>query len=234
MNNLLKKAKPRISVLTPTIRLKGLEIVRKSLEKQTFQDFEWLIGSSFDPKIKEAKWVKDNFKGGFWTFNRISSKMCKAAKGEVVVFWQDFIWGPRDALEKFYNNVKANDAAISGVGDQYCRLDDYGRPVGKIWDDPRKSSRCGILYECFPNDWEINFAAIKRIDLERAGWFVDEADFHGYGGDNVLLAKKLDEQGMRFFLDKTLESRTLRHGRERKDWDDNHLMHSRFWVDFLK
>jgi len=221
----------KVSVLTPTIRKEALGIVKHCLDFQIFKDFEWLIGSPFDPEIKEARWIVDDFKGGFWTFNRISTKLCKEARGEVIVFWQDSIWANPQALEKFYINVKATDGAISGTGDQYDKLDEYGKPYHKVWEDPRRSgiAKFGYFYECEPNDWEINFAAIEKENLEKVNYFVDRADFEGYGADNVMLADKLDLIGVRFYLDHENQSFTLRHERERKDWDSHYIMNTDFF-----
>ena len=221
----------KISVLTPTIRKEGLKIVAECLDFQYFRDFEWLIGSTFDSGLKQAKWVKDDFQGGFWTFNRISSKLCKEAKGEIIVFWQDFIWSSPEALRKFYENVKATDGAVSGIGDQYDKINEDGKPNHKVWDDPRRGGKIksGSFYECQPNDWEINFGAIEKSRLEKVNYFVDRADFIGYGADNVMLSEKLEREGAKFFLDHTNESLTLRHARERKDWDVHYIMNSDFF-----
>lgn len=190
-----------------------------------------MIGAKFDPGLKQAKWVKDEFTGGFWTFNRVSTKLCQEAKGEIIVFWQDFIWSGPEALRKFYENIKATGGAVSGVGDQYNKLDEDGKPINKVWDDPRRGGAIqnGGFYECQPNDWEINFGAIEKKKLEKVGYFVDRADMIGYGADNVMLAEKLERDGCRFFLDHTNQSFTLRHKRERKDWDQFYIMNSDFF-----
>lgn len=210
-----------ITVITPTIRPDALKLTQASLKRQTFRGFEWLIGSPFDPGM--GTWVKDDFTGGFWTFNRINTKLCKQAKGELIVSLQDSIWLPPDALSKLYTNWKATNGAISGIGDQYERLSPWGKPEVKVWTDPRRTDVHGSFYECNPVDWELNLGCVGREQLADAGYFVDEADMLGYGGDNVLLAQRLARRGVRFYLDQTLESFTLRHGRERSDWDANHL-----------
>jgi hypothetical protein len=214
----------RCSVITPSIRPEALAIVRDALDSQTFTDFEWLIGSPFDPQIPEAIWVQDNFEGGFWTLNRIMTKMCKQAKGEIIVFLQDNIWVNPDALERFITSWENKGGAITGVGDQYSHIGEYGKPFNKVWNDPRKTDKFGSFYEVNPDDWEINFACIGKNELEKVGYFVDEADFLGYGGDNVLLAEKLDKIGVKFFIDQTNESFSIKHGRERADWDENYIL----------
>jgi len=47
----------KISVITPTIREEGLPIVDKALNRQSFEDFEWLVGSPFPTEY--GKWVEE-------------------------------------------------------------------------------------------------------------------------------------------------------------------------------
>lgn len=216
-----------ITVITPTIRPEALKLTEASIKRQSFSDFEWLIGSPFDPGM--GTWVKDDFEGGYWTFNRINTKLCKQAKGKLIVSLQDSIWVPPDTLHKLYTNWKATNGAISGIGDQYSRLSPYGKPEVKVWTDPRRTDKYGSFYECDPSDWELNLGCVGAKQLEMAGYFDDEADFQGFGGDNVLLAKRLADSGVKFYLDQTLESYTLRHGREHKEWDTHHLMKTDYY-----
>jgi len=212
-----------ISVITPTIRKEGLEIVRKSLAKQTFRDFEWIIGAPFDPEIPEAKFVCDDFADGFWSLNRIHNKLFKVTRGELVVSYQDWIWTSPSALQSLWDAYKATGGCVSGVGDQYDQLDEYGRPTNKVWDDPRKREGLG-LYECNWEDCEWNFAATPREAIFKVGGMDERLDFLGFGGDQFQLCERMDAMGVKFYLDQNNETRTLRHGRERKDWDDNHVL----------
>ena len=50
-------------------------------------------------------------------------------------------------------------------------------------------------------------------------------DFLGFGMDMFQINDRLNDNGGHFFIDQTLESYTLRHGRERDNWDADHLMH---------
>src|SRR5574343_1586160 len=118
----------KVSVVTPTIRPEGLDVVARALGKQTFQDFEWLVCCKeerpfythefYDWMYKEGKFevIKDDFRGGFWTLNRAYNKLFKEAKGDIVVSLQDFIWIPEDALEKLVKRIKETDGVVSGIG----------------------------------------------------------------------------------------------------------------------
>src|SRR5260221_11487921 len=220
---------PKISVITPTIRKNAIEIVKKALKRQTFKDFDWYIGSKFDPDITEAIWTKDDFKGGYWTLNRIYQRLFEQAKGELVISLQDNIWVQSDGLQKFWEAYGAQpDSLISGVGDQYEQLDERGKPQVKIWSDPRVTNKYGSFYECMWNDCEWNWAAIPRRLFFTIGGMDEKLDFLGYGGDQLQVCERLNDYGTHFYLDQTNESLTLRHGRDdfggQKQWDENHVL----------
>lgn len=221
----------KISILTPTIRREGLDIVRTSLLKQSFKDWEWLIGSPFDPEIPEAIWVKDDFEGGFWSLNRIYNKMLKEAKGELIVSWQDWIWIPKGGLAQFWHSYEETDSVVTGVGDQYEQIGQFGKPEIQIWADPRKSythPEGKTFYECYPNDAEWNWCAIPKKYLFAVGGMDEELDYLGFGGDQLQVGERLDTIGVKFFIDQTNESFTVRHNRDsyggEERWDGNHVL----------
>lgn len=214
----------KVSVVTPTIRPDGLPLVEKALAHQNFKDFEWLIGSPFKPKVAiPHRWVRDNYIGGFWTLNRIYNQLFRKAKGEIIVTWQDYIWAPPEALQKFVAAVKRTFSPVSGVGDQYAKVDELLRLYDKVWADPRKTSRYGSFYECTWKDCEWNFAAFPRALIFVIGGMDEELDFRGYGGDQYQVCERWNDAGISFYLDQANESFTLRHGRD-KDWDKNHVL----------
>jgi hypothetical protein len=229
-----------ISVITPTIRKEGLDIVAKALQKQTWTDWEWLIGSPFDPEIPWATWVKDDFKGGFWTLNRMYNRLFQEAKGELIVSWQDFIYATPGGLEQFWDAYLelGGKGLISGVGDQYKSIDAFGKPYNKIWNDPRKNSEPnkGTFYECYWNDIEWNWAAIPRVRFFDVGGMDEQLDFLGYGGDQLQTCDRLSDLGwVTFWLDKGNESYTLRHSRDdhggQEHWDANHVLFNGKYVE---
>lgn len=217
----------KVSIITPTIRPEGLDIIDKSLKKQTFQDFEWLVGSNFDPGISRAKWIPDNFTGGFWTLNRIYNSLIKSSSGDIIISWQDNIFCPPDTLQKFVDNLErcGKQAIISGVGDQYASVNKWGKPQIKIWSDPRKTTKYGTYYECTFPDIEWNLCALFKSALEDIGGFDSDLDFRGFGMDGYQVNERLDKLGYKFYLDQTLESYTVRHDRGDyggdSEWDKN-------------
>lgn len=221
----MAKTAPKVSIITPTIREKGLKLIDTSLQNQTFKDYEWLIGSPFEPKGLKTpfRWIKDDYKGGFWSLNRIYNELFRQSQGKIIVTWQDFIWTYPNGLEKFVLAVDKKDAVVSGVGDQFTELDRYGKPVFQVWGDPRRTEEFGSFYECFWEDCEWNWAAFPKEAVYEVGGMDEELDFLGYGGDQYQICERMADIGVRFFLDQTNESRTLRHGRV-KDWDQNHVL----------
>lgn len=218
----------KISVVTPSIRKEGLYVVKEALKRQTNQNFEWLIGSSFDPGIPEGIWVMDDFSGGYWSLNRIYNRLFSRVSGEIVVSWQDWIYADREALDKFLFNVSRVSAVVSGVGDQYERVGQFGKPEIKIWSDPRKNNQNRSFYECFPNDAEWNFCAFPTSFIYDVGGMDEGLDFLGYGGDQLQVSERMDVLGKKFYLDQTNESFTVRHSRDdfggQENWDKNHTL----------
>jgi len=219
----------KVSIVTPTIRKEGLKVIQQSLKRQTFTDYEWLIGSKFDPEIPEAVWVKDEFEGGFWTLNRIYNELFRRAKGELIITWQDWIWVNPDGIEKFVVAAKNHpNAVITGVGDQYEKIGKYGKPEVKIWSDPRKTEKNGSFYECYPNDAEWNWCLIPKCLLVSVGGMDEQLDYLGYGGDQLQVVTRLDAVKTPFYIDQTNESYTIRHDRSdfggQEAWDANHIL----------
>jgi len=227
MNNI------RISIVSPSIRPKGLEIVASAVSKQSFRGFEWLVGTPFVPKlntdnIPNFKWVEDNFKDGVWSLNRIYNKMFKEAKGEIIVSLQDWVWVPPDGLQKFVDAMESiSEGIISGVGDQYEKMGDF-KPEVKIWSDPRKTIEHGTFYEINPSDIEFNWCAFTKDAILKVGGFCERLDFTGYGMDGYQVCERWDALGYKFYIDQSNESFTIRHDRSsfggEENWNKNNNM----------
>lgn len=214
-----------ISVITPTIRKDGLPLVMKALKRQTFEDFEWIIGSYFnvDHIIEnmnvDMAWIKDEYKDGIWSLNRIYNDLIVKSRGELIVSWQDFTYANPDALEKFWNNYQATKGAVSGVGNKYA---DETWSV-KTWQDPRERADQGSFYACTPQDIEFNFCAVPKQSLCDIGGFDEEMDFLGFGMDGVSVAERLDAVGCMTYLDQSNKSYSVGHSRP-KGWDEHNLL----------
>lgn len=221
-----------ISVITLTTRPEGLKIVQDCLQKQTFKDFEWIVSSPQHVEIKGFKidqLLSDPPKNekDVWTYNKALNKAIKQATGDSIVFYQDNIWIPSDALEKlvFWNETKGNDWCITGIGDIYLQVDKWGKPLMKVWSDPRKKDY-KEAYEVNPEDWEMNFAFCPRKLLLEIGGADEKLDEY-FGMDNISICERLDQLGYRFWIDQSLEIRGIFHERN-SEWDKKHAMHGAY------
>lgn len=222
----------KISVLTPTIRKAGLDLVRKALKNQSFTDYEWLIGSKFDPEIPEAKWVKDEFEGGYWTINRIYNKLVKEAKGELLISWQDYTYSKYDTLDRFWFHYQEEPKAIvTCVGHKYTQvLPELG---AVIWRDPReKPPEHANYYQCNYIDIEYNLSAIPKAAIYSIGGFDEALDFMGYGHGFSEMERLAILKEYVFKIDQSIKSYSLVHDRP-KDWDEHNFVNpDRSWKDF--
>lgn len=215
-----------ISVITPTIRSEGLAIVDKALRRQTYRDIEWLVGSQFKPD--HGRWIKDDFKGGYWTLNRIYNKLIKHSRGELIVSWQDFTSSDPDCLEKLWVHYQTEPKTlVTAVGNKY-RDDTF---MVQTWQDPRERADLGTYYECYPWDIEANLCSIPREALLKVGGFDEQMDFEGYGFDARGVFERLDMIGYQFKIDQTIKSYSLEHGRV-SDWDKHNMLNK--WFDYKK
>lgn len=228
-----------IDVITPSIRPQGLVILAKSLANQIKKPDRWIICG---PELKREE-VKRNIgkifkytyignpplkKGMFWDLNLSYNQLFRESTAQIIVTWQDWIYAEPDALEKFVDNVLKTNAVVSGVGDQYEGMNKWGRPEVKIWSDPRKTDKYGSFYEVNPNDAEWNFCAFPKPLIYAVGGMDEQLDFLGYGGDQLQVGERMDAIGVKFYLDQSNESYTIRHDRSdfggQEAWDANHVL----------
>lgn len=167
--------KVRISVITTSIRPNGLDIIRESLLKQTFKDFEWLT---------EINWT------GKHDLNASYNRLIKRASGELIVSLQDYIKIGPDALQKLWDVYETDKNTF------------FTCPVGKTNEKDFSGS---ILWDWRVNRetpvdwrmWEIDFGACPKEALYKIGGFDEEID--GYWSmDNVNVGLRADLVGYKF------------------------------------
>lgn len=227
-----------VSVITPSIRPEGLRLTAQSLQRQNFKKWEWIICGP-EKNRDSVKEVINGIvpyeylgneplkEGQFWDLNYSYNKLFRNCNGSIVVSLQDWIYIPSSGLETFLEALQqVGEAMVSGVGDQYERLNEFNKPQVKIWSDPRKNDNG--LYECYSNDAEFNWVAFPKELAYKVGGFDEGLDFLGVGGDQLQFCERLDAIGTKFYLDQSNESFTLRHGREdfggQKEWDSKHVL----------
>jgi len=120
--------------------------------------------------------------------NEAFNKMIRRAKGELIVFYQDFIKIPPDGLRKFWEEYQQDKNTL------------FTAPVGKVksfadetpaWDWRDHTDEC---------DWtrcELDWGAIpKKILLEIGGF--DERLDQWWSFDNVSVGKRAFLKGYKF------------------------------------
>lgn len=158
----MENSNPKISVITPTIRPDGLKVMQSCLRRQSFKDFEWLVEVGQPDKSD---------------LNASLNRMIRRAKGELLVFYQDYITIPDDGLKKFYNAWKFKDAFYTAAVNYDWRRE----KLGKInW-----------------LEWEIDWGACGLEAMKKIGGF-DETLDEFWGFDNVNAGLRADMAGYEF------------------------------------
>lgn len=207
-----------VSVITPTIRPDGLELVEKALKRQTLNDFEWVVIAPQEIKINGFGLIdtllsdppkKDGLK---WTLNRAYNKAISQAEGELIISWQDYTYAGPDVVERFLTHFKQEpNTIVTGVGDKYTQVLPY--PMLRTWRDPRKNNEYGTYYSCNFNDIEGNFCSVPKRAFYDIGGFDEKLDEY-FGMDFYGVLNRLsDLGGYDFKIDQTIESYSLEHDR---------------------
>ena len=222
---------PRVSVIVPTARYGGLDVVFESMSHQTFKDFEVLIVDELH-RQKEIEacgfiYVEPPPKkpGMWWNLDASLNKVIRQAQGELIVQLNDYVWVPSDGLEKFVKRHEMEPKAlISGVGDQFLAPNQDipqglysvwnswpGPPSGeKVFSDPRKADRNQGFYLTIPLLFEGNWCMYpKQAWIDVGGY--DEAFDIGWGYDNNEFAERCTMNGYYVFLDTENEALCYSH-----------------------
>lgn len=162
----------RISVITPTIRPEGLVELQRCLAEQTFTDFEWLV---------EVGLKKEH------DLNKAFNKMVKRAKGELLVFYQDYIRIEKDGLQKFWDAYQKDKNTF------------FTAPVGKSLDytNPKWDWRHYKFGEIDWDKWEIDWGACPKDAMYKIGGFDEYLD-NFWSCDNLNAGCRADIEGFKF------------------------------------
>lgn len=174
----------KISVVTPTIRPEGLKPVQASLANQTFTDFEWLVDVGIPGRGHDL--------------NAAFNRMLRRAKGELIVFCEDWNKMPIDYLQKFWDAYVAEPEVFwtAPVG-KVDKLDDLSniRWDWRSWTNKEDEGKQMIdaRWDC----WEIDSGAAPLKALKEIGGFDEELDQH-WSCDNVNVGCRADIAGYKF------------------------------------
>jgi hypothetical protein len=162
----------KVTIVTPTIRPNGLDVVARSIKKQTM--------------CNEIEWCYEINTTGVVDFSKAMNKMIRRAKGELIVSVQDYIKLPDDAIEKLWN--------------AYLKEPDvfWTCPVGKTKDWEHITWDWRIDADDINwQEWEIDFGAASKKALFDIGGFEEELDEY-WGFDNCIPAKRAELKGYTF------------------------------------
>ena len=178
----MSKQNIKISVICPTIRPRGLEIIQECLAKQTFQEFEFLVEVGIPERGHDL--------------NAAFNRMIRRAKGELLVFWQDYVKAPDDALEKWWKAYQKHQDTLMTA--PLGKVDNYGdKEIRWDWRAWKQNEKQTDFTDCLPRSFEIDWGAAPKKAIYDIGGFDEEADFH-WSGDNVLVAIRADMKGWKF------------------------------------
>lgn len=170
---------PKITVITCTNRWGGADIWKESLKKQTFTEFEALFVDEkhADRKTEVSDYISDDTRlkyiqappkdeSKFWNLSKSLNYALSIARGELLVFYQDYIWLPQNGLELFWKRYQSvGDCLISGIGNKARQPNWAINLYGKVTIFTQ-SGIPGIVSHEFdkPED---------AIDRPKGVWFVD-------------------------------------------------------------
>lgn len=167
--------KPTVSIITPSIRCKGLEITQQCLKNQTFTDFEWLVEVGL---------------GNKHDFNQAMNRMIKRANGDLIIILQDYIKVSDTFIEECYKVHNIHKSTL------------FTCPVGKVSNeeytgDPKWDWRNNPNSQMDWRMWEIDVGFCGKDVLYAVGGFDERLDEY-WSMDNVSVGMRAGILGYKF------------------------------------
>ncbi len=221
---------PKISIITISARPGFIGDAVRNLQKQTFKDFEWIIVDSlyYERKNEVAEFMKD--KG--INYLHVPDKVCFVehpyrlnnafntgvifARGELTVWWQDFIRIREDGLQKFWD-LHIKEPCFITCGDERWNITPPENPDNMIdlWNkEPELLEKEKGCWRCLGKDlrvydkpenhgeFELNWAATSTSIIRELGGFDERLD-EGFNWDNNWLAWRALYLGYKVYFDET-------------------------------
>lgn len=232
---------PRLSVVTPSIRLSGLPVVWDCLRAQTYPHWEWLI--AVPAALKDAAWdwvltlddprvtvyEEPYTTTDFYQLNKAWNLLFLEAKGSAIISATDWLWFEPQALTRLVQHHLAAPLAVLSVPTSHVRsvdtLDDL------TWIDYRLllGQSCGDLPLLEPSAVELNLTLIPVAPLLAVGG-MDESYDAVAGYSEKHLAYRLRRAGCPLLLAKRIQARAIEHPKEWANWDAK-VMEGRLKLD---
>ncbi len=222
-----------ISIITPTVRPEGCEIIAKCLRKQDFQDFEWLIVAPEHLRAEIESYTASQphkfvaepprREGDFYRLCGAWNKAWANSQGKLSITIQDKIWFPPDMLSRFWEHYVSNPkAVVTAVGNHFSELDSIGKPQNQVWQDPRMRTDLGTFYEVAPSEIEFSVVSLPQQALIDSGGIDEIYDTCPAAGEKEMVFRMRD-MGYQMFIDQSIEYRAIHHGRLNENWDKEYI-----------
>ena len=220
---------PLVSVLTPTIREGFWRIMSENLANQTYKNFEWIILDDYkidrsalaDKYAKKynlnIRYLRGDRSLGLYKRKcglvRANNKSIENAKGELLVWVQDFVLIPDNGIEMLVDLYRRNPDALLAPVDIYYDVSHFDKlnkedwwngsnlELKKAWSNIRVLNK-GITESDNPADFELNYGAIPKKILDDLNGFWEFMD-DGLGFDNTEIAYRALKKGYRLIIDDT-------------------------------
>jgi len=220
---------PKVSVITPTIRTGFFNIMAHNLSIQSYKNFEWIIVDDYKEDRSEiAKKYASlyNLEVRYLRGGRGSSypRRCglvranniawQNAKGELLVWLQDFVLMPQKGIEHLVDIYRHHPNDLIAPVDIYYHAKPANKKneedwwdgetkilIKKSWSNVRVQYE-GMRYSDNPFDFEMDYGAVpkKVIDKLNGWWEFFDA---GLGYDNTELAYRALMSGSKIVVDDT-------------------------------
>lgn len=204
----------KISLIFVTNRKGAIKFLKEQINKQTFKDFEVIIAN--DSSDEGGFKPRQKHEGDAWNLNKAYNDCLDRAKGELLVFLQDFIWIPANGLQRFWDLYEMfPDAAITGVGHKYKEdLKTIDEIDSRVAGEPFEETNWSY--------WELNWASCPAKIMPM---FDEEMDKR-YGGENLYISRELFKKGYKIYMDRTNQCKGLSQeicGGRPDDWELRHF-----------
>lgn len=199
-----------ISVICVTNKPRAVEYLKKQLDKQTFKDFEVIIADDGgNPKLYDKQFVpRQKLEDDVWNLNKAYNDCLGQVKGELIVFFQDFIQIQANGLQRFWDIYQLYpEDLVTGCGHKYIN--------GKIAETDDRVFGEKALVESDWTYYELNWSSCpSKVALK----FEEDMD-RNYGGENQIFAFKANKP---VWLDRLNECKGEMHSGRPNDWEQFH------------
>lgn len=224
----IKQPEPLITIYTPTVRQGWWNLMADNLSKQTYKNFEWVIVDDFPTdRSKTAKeyaqkynlninyiWGVKRSKKRTYGLSSANNIGLRNAKGELMVFLQDFMVIPLDGLERYVDIYRRSPNVMIAATDHLYNAKFVNNIDNEDWFDGEtdvkgtlvwknvRNQGAGMRESENPYELEFNYCAIPvHIARELNGFweFYDE----GLGFDNTSFAMRAMKKGYKLVVDDT-------------------------------